>query len=78
MSTESQSLGDTGDLGRGPGILAGTWVCTILCIIAVSIRVHVRKKLLGLDDYLIVFVVVSLNVTYTYCFPFQAPSRDFI
>lgn len=53
------------DLGRGPGILGGTWFLTILTISVVSARIYVRNKfkILGLDDWLMVVAVVS----YRYC-----------
>ncbi|KAI3339958.1 hypothetical protein F4824DRAFT_453673 [Ustulina deusta] len=48
------------DLGRGPGILGGTWFLTILTISVVSARIYVRNKfkILGLDDWLMVVAVV--------------------
>ncbi|KAI1174881.1 hypothetical protein F4777DRAFT_579473 [Nemania sp. FL0916] len=52
------------DLGRGPGILGGTWFLTILTITVVSTRIYVRRKfrILGLDDWLMV-VAVALQIT---------------
>lgn len=57
----SPAASTSGDLGRGPGILGGTWFLVILTIAIISARIYVRRKfkILGLDDWLMVVAVVS-------------------
>ncbi|PQE06889.1 integral membrane protein [Rutstroemia sp. NJR-2017a BVV2] len=54
------------DLGRGPMIIGLTWSFTGLAVIAVSLRLYIRKKIIhitGWDDWLMLASVI-LQVTY--------------
>lgn len=49
---------------RGPELLAITWVFTVLALLVVIAKFYTKAKILrglGLDDFLVVLSMVSIN-----------------